>query len=147
MRIFSIFIKVREFMKYSTGKREKIIAHLSVNASRAFTVYEICDAVLGGDGGVSTVYRIVSELVADGKVRRLMGENGKQATYQYVGEDKCREHLHLKCCECGRLLHLDEGTTHKLEEAIMLSKQFAIDESAVLFGKCADCRATVAAKA
>ena len=146
MRIFSILIKVREIMKYTTGKREKIIAHLSENAQRAFTVYEICDAVIGSDGGISTVYRILSELVATGSVRRLMPDNGKQATYQYIGDGHCREHLHLKCYECGRLLHLDEGTTHKLEQAIMLSKQFAIDESAVLFGKCADCRASTIAK-
>ena len=58
-------------MGYTTGKKEKIIELLSEHAGETYTLEEICDQILDGESGRSTVYRIVSELVADGSLRRI----------------------------------------------------------------------------
>ncbi len=126
-------------MTYKTEKRSEITALLKACPDRAFTVDEIAEAVCPDGSARSTVYRIVSKMVKEGSLRKITDEHSRHTTYQYLGEHGCDEHLHLKCKECGRLIHLDEETSHLLEEKIMTNKHFAIDEGAMLFGRCEGC--------
>jgi Fur family ferric uptake transcriptional regulator len=126
-------------MTYNTEKRSEITAFLKAAPNRAFTVDEIAAAVCPDGSARSTVYRIVSKMVGEGKLRKITDEHSRHTTYQYLGESGCCEHLHLKCKDCGRLIHLDEETSHLLEEKIMANGHFAIDEGAMLFGRCEGC--------
>lgn len=128
-------------MTYKTGKRDAILEFLSKNSESSFTLEEICDVIASDGHGKSTVYRIVSELVENGCIRRISDGKTRHCTYQYVGDEECRCHLHLKCRDCGRLYHLD----HKLSDE--LSKKlseggFSLDEGAMLFGTCRECMDT-----
>ena len=39
---------------------------------------------------------------------KYVADKGEKAVFQYVDEGRhCREHLHLKCVQCGRIYHLD----------------------------------------
>ena len=125
-------------MAYTTERKTKIYELLSTGRDRAFTIDEICAAVLDGDGGRSTVYRIISDMVKCGKVKKLTDEHTRHTTYQFLGGE-CHEHLHLKCKKCGKMMHLDHGTSHMLEEKILGSVGFALDEGAILFGRCEGC--------
>ena len=126
-------------MVYNTEKRSEITAFLSENRDRAFSLEEICAAVLPTEKGKSTVYRLVSKMCEEGSVRRLAEERSRHVTYQYLGCNECSEHFHLKCRECGKMIHLDEGISHQLEKQIFVKESFLLDDGAVLFGKCADC--------
>ena len=126
-------------MIYNTEKRSEITAFLSANRDRAFSLEQICEAVSPSGKGRSTVYRLVSRLCEEGSVRRMTEEHSRHVTYQYLGGGECAEHLHLKCRECGRMIHLDEGVSHALESQILASEHFVLDDGAVLFGRCADC--------
>ena len=126
-------------MGYTTGKRERIIDFMSRNKDRAFALEEICDATTDGGKGKSTVYRLVSELVGEGRLTRLSDGRTRHCTYQYVGTEACHGHLHLKCKGCGRLVHLDEKVSEKLEATVLKAGGFLIDEGALLFGKCEKC--------
>lgn len=126
-------------MTYNTEKRTAVISFLEENRARAFTIDEIAASLSPDGSGKSTYYRLISKLVDEGSVRRIGDEKTRHATYQYLGGEKCAEHLHLKCKECGKLIHLDHGTTHYIESKIMSAGGFLIDEGAIIFGKCTSC--------
>lgn len=125
-------------MTYKTGKRELIVSWLMKNRENAYSLEEICGAVTDGTGK-STVYRLVSELVDSGLLRRIADGKSRRVTYQYVGDLHCKDHLHLKCMGCGRLIHLDAESSRRVGQTLMGSKSFEIDTEAFLWGRCADC--------
>ncbi len=130
-------------MKYNTGKRAQIIRFLRINSSRSFTLEEISDEITTDGHGRSTVYRIVSELVSEGKLRRLSDGKTRHCTYQYIGDDECSSHLHLKCRDCGRLIHLEDEISHEFAAALLSLDGFTLDAGTMLFGKCKDCKTGV----
>ena len=126
-------------MTYNTEKRSAIKNFLSKKKECAFSIEEICSEILMDGRGKSTVYRIISEMVKDGSVRKISDPTSRRVTYQHLDGVHCSEHLHLKCNECGRLIHLDEETTHELEERLISKNRFVLDDGAMLFGKCEGC--------
>lgn len=128
-------------MTYKTGKREAILDFLSGNSESSFTLLEICSAVASDGHGKSTVYRIVSELLEDGCIKRLSDGKTRHCSYQYIGEEECRGHLHLKCRGCGRLYHLCHEVSDELSKTLRESG-FSLDDGAMLFGKCNSCNET-----
>ena len=127
-------------MKYKTGKRELIIKFLRINSARAFTLEEISDEIASDGKGKSTVYRIVSELVSNGSVRRLSDGKTRHCTYQYIGDAECASHLHLKCRDCGKLIHLCDEISNEFASALLSLDGFTLEAGSMLFGKCANCK-------
>lgn len=129
-------------MTYRTAQKNMLIAFLHKNADKAFTVEELATA-LGGKNGVgkSTLYRLLPNLVQAGEVKRFYKDNSRTALYQAVGCRHCDEHLHLKCTDCGRILHLDNDASTMVLRNVLRNSHFAIDEKqTVLFGRCEGCR-------
>lgn len=126
-------------MGYKTGKRELILELLSKDADASYTVEQIAASVTQDGRGKSTVFRLVSELVESGCVRRLSDGKTRHATYQYVGGKECHGHMHLKCKGCGRLIHLDERISRDLEKKILSIGGFTLEEGGFLFGTCREC--------
>ena len=127
-------------MKYNTGKKEQIVAFLSKNASHSFAIEEICEKIIESGHGKSTVYRIISELLAEGCIRRISDEKTRHCTYQYIGGEDCHCHLHLKCRNCGELIHLDEDISNKFTKTLFDIRGFAIENGGMIFGRCENCR-------
>ena len=126
-------------MKYATGKKEAITSFLRKGSERSFTLVEICEAIARDGKGQSTVYRLVSELVKEGTVRRISDGKTRHCTYQYVGGAECKSHLHLKCRECGRLIHLEKALSSRLLAEVFEAGGFTVEGGGMLFGKCRDC--------
>ena len=126
-------------MTYNTEKRTALIRFFSERSDEAFSLDEVCEAILTDGRGKSTVYRLVSELVGEGIVTRISDGRTRHCTYQYVGGEHCHTHLHLKCKGCGRLVHLDDKVSASFEKAVELVGGFHIDDGAFLFGTCRDC--------
>jgi Fur family ferric uptake transcriptional regulator len=78
-----------------------------------------------------------------GTVRKYTIEEGKCACYQYVGDSEynhCCEHYHLKCSECGKLLHVSCEFMDEINEHIKNEHNFIIDNSkTVFYGICKEC--------
>ncbi len=127
-------------MKYKTGKRELIIDFLRTNSSKSFTLEEISNEITTDGSGKSTVYRIVSELLSEGKLHRLSDGKTRHCTYQYMGNEECSSHLHLKCRDCGRLIHLKDEISNKFAKALLSTDGFILDAGTMLFGQCSDCQ-------
>ena len=125
-------------MTYKTGKKKIITELLSASPDRAFEIEEICDRILDGGRGKSTVYRLLGELVNEGVVRRLTEDGDRSYRYQYFAGE-CHGHLHLSCSSCGSLVHLDGEASHRVKESVMAAG-FTLEDGAVLKGECERCR-------
>ena len=125
-------------MSYNTEKRCELLGFFKNNADKAFSLEEIC-ARLAQDGrGKSTLYRQTARLVEEGLVSRIP-TGARKFVYQYMDKHKCKGHLHLKCLDCGKLLHLDSDTSHAVENGLLFSQGFVIDGGCILYGKCRSC--------
>ncbi|MCQ2448626.1 MAG: transcriptional repressor [Clostridia bacterium] len=92
--------------------------------------------------GRTTVYRCLERLVEEGQVRKYAAASGESACYQYIhaGHD-CREHFHLKCTACGKLIHIECDHMSELSAHIDGEHGFSVDPlKTVLYGLCKDCR-------
>lgn len=126
---------------YNTKQKKQLDDFFKNNTSKQLSVNEIVMGICPNGSGKSTVYRLISKMVEDGTLIRLRGDDGKSILYQYAGEETgCAEHFHLKCTECGKLIHLDCDLFDKVGNHIKDEHQFIIDtKKTVLYGLCTDC--------
>ncbi len=128
---------------YKTKQRELIYKFLINNKNRHVTVEEIIDYTKTTDSpvGKTTAYRYIDELERKGRIRKYIVEKGISACYQYVDEDgECHNHFHLKCKDCGELIHLDCGFLNDIKIHLFEGHNFDIDSSkTVFYGTCKKC--------
>lgn len=127
---------------YQTEQRKILLNFLSQNADMQYTIDEIAMHIVGEKIlGKSTLYRLMAKLVDEGFVKRFVKGNSRRFVYQYVNGTYCSTHLHLKCIQCGQLIHLDDKESKALQKQILKKNHFEIDESVTtLFGKCEKCK-------
>lgn len=91
--------------------------------------------------GKSTVYRLIGQLVDKGTVKRFVKGNSRQFLYQISDGEECHHHLHLKCTQCGKLLHMGHELSEQLIKNILGENDFSVAaDSTTLFGSCKDCK-------
>ncbi len=128
---------------YNTKQKQLLINFFAENNNKQFSTKEINEYLCSKNKiGQSTVYRLISGLVEDGTIRRFRGSNAKSVVYQYVGSNhQCDKHFHLKCIECGLLIHLDCEHMEDLNSHINTEHNFDIDISkTILYGMCKACK-------
>lgn len=126
--------------EYKTKQKEVLLAYLHSTCETPQSIDGIVQALRerGEALGQSTVYRLMKKLCAEGAVKCFSQD--KKFTYQLVDGADCHHHLHLKCTECGRLLHMDHAESARLIENIYGQNGFTVsEEDTTLFGRCGDC--------
>lgn len=123
---------------YNTHQRKSLIDFLQSNSSRAFTIEEIIEGI--GEISQSTAYRLMTKLVEEGLVHRTVKGNSRSFVYQYISDQKCEGHLHMKCTGCGKVYHLDRSLSTHMQKDIQNNTGFEIDSHTVLLGKCNTCK-------
>ena len=89
----------------------------------------------------SAVYRNLATLEKYGVIKRTAAPRSKTVMYRYIGSETCKNHLHLKCTECGNIYHLNAPTTTSLVNNVIQAADFKVDSSiTVLYGVCKNCR-------
>ncbi len=126
---------------YNTKQKQILIDFFLKNTDKHHSINEIADAVSKDNIGKSTIYRLIGKMTADGSVRQFRG-NGKSVLYQYAGKQhECDSHFHLKCVECGLLVHLECDYMTSLNHHIEKHHKFEIDTTkTILYGICSECR-------
>ena len=129
---------------YQTKPRRQLLSFLAEYPDKSFTAEEITSALSERHGtdapGKSTVYRLVSKLLQEQALRRFEPEEGHRSYYQLAGCNG-HPHLHLKCTDCGRLIHMKESVSAQLRREILQNSGFALDEhQTILFGRCNACK-------
>ena len=129
-----------QIMKYHTKNKIAIINCLKENSNRHLTIEEI-DGLLGHKVPVSSIYRVIDELVNEGQVRKYIVDQNSSACFQYVGSNQCHEHFHLLCTKCGKLIHLECDEIEHIISHIQEEHNFAVDiTKTTLYGVCEECQ-------
>ncbi len=128
---------------YKTKQKELILNFFLENKHLHLTAAEIIRHINnnGENIGAATVYRCLDKLVSSGIIRKYFLDDKTSACYQYVVPDEnCNEHFHLKCVECGKLIHIDCSYMQTLDKHIFSHHGFKVDNSrTVLYGRCKNC--------
>lgn len=127
--------------QYNTRQRQALLSFLSGHADEQLSAYGIAEGLKAEGISQSAVYRNLSALEADGKVRRSAASGSREVYYQYIAADCCKDQLHLSCKRCGRTYHMGRPAVERLIENVELAEGFAVDRSeTVLYGICKACR-------
>lgn len=132
---------------YNTEQKRLLEEFMTKKRDRSFTIDEIIEGLYAMHGesdipGRSTVYRLISRLTEEGKIRKFVKTDSRKASYQLLDADGCDCHLHLRCIDCGKLFHMDDEVSNELVRRINRSSNFSVSEEAtVLLGTCAVCGA------
>lgn len=128
---------------YNTKQKNVIIEMLKQNKDRHLTADEMLKLLddMNSPVGKATLYRFLDVLVSTGDLRKYITVDGEKACYQYVDDEiGCHEHYHLKCIECGKLIHVDCTYIDEIQNHIEKHHNFSVDKSRiVLYGTCSDC--------
>lgn len=127
---------------YNTKQRGATEAFLREHADSHFTVDSLLDALenAGVSIGRTTVYRTLERLSDEGKVNKYAGATGEGVCYQYVSDEACHSHFHLKCEECGKLIHLECGKIEEIGAHIARKHGFKVNKlKTVFYGVCGEC--------
>lgn len=126
---------------YNTEQKKLLVEFLKMNADKSLTVEEIVEK-MGGKLAKSTVYRLIMRLTEEGLVKRMTRGNSRTFVYQMIAisGERCHAHLHLRCTDCGKVIHMKESVSHELLDAIRQESDFSVSErETVILGKCAVC--------
>ena len=125
---------------YYTKQMTILVNFFKKNSDKQFTILEISNIICNSDLGKSTVYRLVSKLLGKGEIKRYVKDGSKQFVYQYNTLNTCKSHLHLKCTDCGKVIHLENDISSAFENRVLKSNDFIISEElSMLYGKCNNC--------
>lgn len=128
--------------EYNTEQKKLLLEFLEENHDSAYTIEEITQELKsrGASVGKSTVYRLMTRLVEEKRVKRQLADGSRKAIYRITLDAHCHNHLHLQCIKCGKVLHLDEEVSDKLLDTVRQLNDFSVsEEDTVLMGKCASC--------
>ena len=87
----------------------------------------------------ATIYRVLNRFCEDGKVHKIVGDDGKQyfAVCPNCGEKKqvhSHSHIHFRCLQCGKVECLDRNISVPLPEGYV-----AKVHNLVISGFCKSC--------
>ena len=111
------------------------------NKGRCYSSKELISA-LSGQIGEATVYRMLSKLSKEGVLQKYVSEAGRGSLYRLndCKEKECPAHFHLRCSDCGRLVHMDCDTLAEISKHLRQEHGFIMDNAkTVLHGRCEKC--------
>ena len=123
-------------MSYNTKQKDIILNYLIKNKDKCLTINQIYDYLKNDNQiGLTTVYRFLNKLEKDNLIKKYTDK--KEATYQYIDNEECKKHIHLKCIKCNKIIHLDCNEANHLSKHIKEEHNFNIDST--IFGICKEC--------
>ncbi|MBR1481650.1 MAG: transcriptional repressor [Ruminococcus sp.] len=127
--------------KYMTRQRKALLTLLSRHADEELSAKQIESALSTQGVSISAVYRNLSELEKEGKIRRVSKSGTREVFYCYTDGSACKDQLHLSCEKCGRTYHMNMPGVEMLMNNLEQSDEFTIDKAnTVLYGVCKSCQ-------
>ena len=128
-------------MAYMTRQQQAVLKCIESCPGGRATAMDLMQMLRqeGQTVGLSTVYRQLEKLVAQGKGHKLLTEEG--ACYQYCDKTVHRDCFLLQCEGCGAIFHMDCSHLGELYGHLLESHGFAINPRRTMFyGLCGKCR-------
>ena len=127
-------------MTYNTEQRTALLSSFSDNPDKTFSAKEIAAALSDKNISKSSVYRNLSELEGEGKIKRVTKAGSHESYYQFFDNTACKNHIHLSCIKCGKIFHLEHEQTERLISEVEAADGFEINRAeTTLYGTCKDC--------
>lgn len=124
-------------MTYNTKQKDKIYDVIK-KQNHEFTVKDIYNE-LDAKIGLTTIYRLVDNLVSNGIVNKRIGKDNI-TYYQYLEKCECENHFYLRCESCGDMTHIDCDCIGELKSHINNEHKFNINsEQIIIDGICRKC--------
>lgn len=120
-----------------TVPRLKILELLEKIGDRHVSAEDVYRMLLeaGGEIGLATVYRVLTQFEAAGLVERHNFEEG----YSVFELNRGQHHDHIVCIFCGRVEEFIDETIERRQSEIAQQKGFEIgDHSLTIYGRCKD---------
>lgn len=128
---------------YKTRQQALILQHFATLAGQHTTVAQMAAALraAGTPIGTATLYRQLDKLEQAGLVRRYTLDDVPGTCYEYLPPGgHCDDHLHLKCEQCGVLVHLECHHADGFQAHIKAQHGFLVNHTkTVLYGTCESC--------
>ena len=132
---------------YRSRKKELVQEYLKTIPGEHVSAADLCAAFArsGIEIGQATVYRQLERLVEEGAVRKYIVDANHPACFEYAGAPcRTRQCFHLKCEQCGKLIHLQCEELSMIQNHLSSEHQFRLDLSrTVFYGLCGDCQKEV----
>ena len=129
-------------IQYKTENKEAVYDFFKKNKDRHFTAEKVSE-LLEADGihvPKSTLYRIISSMSSAGMLKRFETKGEDKFVFQFSNFGKeCNLHFHLKCTECGKLIHMECEKMNELKEHIKNEHGFIIGGEGIIYGICEKC--------
>lgn len=127
--------------KYTTKQRQALLSYLSDHADERLSAGQISAAIDDAGISLSAVYRNLSALEAEGKVKRYSKAGSRDVFFQYIAAPGCLGNLHLSCTRCGKTFHMNTAQASMLISQVEQAEDFSVDKSdTVLYGVCKNCK-------
>jgi len=128
--------------KYNTIHYNNILEYITNNSDNLISSNDIIEHFNKQNIkiGVSTVYRVLNNLVNEDIIRKEMSSDKNQSYYQFINSD-CHLHYHFKCDICNKLFHINCSNTNSFVEHINKTHGFSINLfNSMLKGTCNKCK-------
>ncbi len=121
-------------MSYNTKQKEVIVSFFENNINNLYFAKDIVEKT---NMGITTVYRILDNLVSQNKLSLFYGDFGRKYGFFPCSVEG---HYHLICSKCGKIKHIDCDLFDEFNEHIINSHEFHLDNKEMfLKGKCEKC--------
>lgn len=135
---------MNQISHYKTRQKEEVLAYMESMKGVHVTVNDIAGHFKrqGVAVGVTTIYRHLEKLVADGVVKKYTIDGAGGACFEYTGgpggqPEQC---FHLKCESCGELVHFHCEEIAGLQRHMREDHGFVINAlKTVYYGVCSHC--------
>lgn len=127
--------------RYITKQRLALEKCLKAHIDQKVSVKDILHCLDGKGISQSSVYRNLSAMEKEGKLKRFIKEDSNEIVYQYLGDDTCKDHIHLTCKCCGKIFHMSNANSSYIVQHIENDEKFYIAKSdTLIYGLCSDCK-------
>lgn len=127
---------------YRTSKKETIVNYFKENADKIVSSKSL---VIYFDGVINraTIFRQLKSLEIEGIIRKNYNDIKKE--YEYQLSHDCENHLHLKCENCGQIIHLSCDIADVFVNHIYKEHGFSVNKkSTIIMGLCDNCSTKLA---
>jgi len=127
---------------YMTSQKEELLHYMKDHAGEHLTAMDVYNGMktTGAKIGLTTVYRNLDKLSAEGEVIKFIVDENAPACFVYGEEEEISSDCHCRCLECGKLIHMHCHELERLSAHMREEHAFVIDpRRSVFYGLCSEC--------
>lgn len=129
--------------QYNTKQREMVFQCIKEQDGEYVTIKQIAEYLQWKNlrVGLTTIYRTIDKLIAEGKIASVSIDGIKGKCYRYIEASDNGDSFPLKCEECGRVVKIECHELGHLYDHLREEHKVQIDSEKIMFyGICDKCK-------